>query len=125
MCGASRVLASDVASGLPLLEANVERNKKRFAPAADIDIVELDLCADAASHPAAVSEADVVLAADVIYDADLTCGLFCTLEAIFARVRKPVNPQVFLCFTSEVGQDTWVFDQRIDPVVGFWGACIL
>ena len=63
-----RVVATDLDNVVPLLERNIKRNLGQDR--SDITIKELDL-----RHPGKVSDVDLVLGADVIYDDELTSAI--------------------------------------------------
>jgi len=88
---ASHVTATDVDRGdiLPLLERNGQTNA-RLMPDCKWDVRELDFFWDAWTEDleGVICESDVVLAADVVYDKDITKHFFKTLIKILSLAPK-------------------------------------
>ncbi|KAI8126198.1 hypothetical protein FF38_03531 [Lucilia cuprina] len=86
----NKVVCTDVDIGgiLDLIRANVKRNEK-FCGSNKVEVLEYDFMQDKANYSKqllkAIDDSDIVVAADVIYDDDLTKAFINVMEAIFSR----------------------------------------
>uniref|UniRef100_A0A1B0A6I7 Methyltransferase-like protein 22 n=1 Tax=Glossina pallidipes TaxID=7398 RepID=A0A1B0A6I7_GLOPL len=86
-----KVFCTDVDMGgiLRLIQANICRNQKLLQLRGQINVLECDFKMPFAQYSQelikAIDESDVVVAADVIYDDDLTDAFIQVLDNIFAR----------------------------------------
>ena len=90
MCGAHRVILTDVAPALPSIEHNIALN----GVTAGARAVELDWF-QPASHLAAVPPADVILAADVVWVEELVMPFVDTLALALKRSREATGGQAY------------------------------
>ncbi|KAM7358660.1 methyltransferase-like protein 22 [Cochliomyia hominivorax] len=85
-----KVVCTDVDIGgiLNLIRANVKRNKN-LCDNKQIDVIEYDFMQDSKNYSRellkAIDDSDIIVAADVIYDDDLTVAFIKVMEAIFQR----------------------------------------
>ncbi|XP_065362652.1 methyltransferase-like protein 22 [Calliphora vicina] len=97
-----KVVCTDVDIGgiLDLIRANVKRNKK-LCGNSEIDVLEYDFMVDKKSYSKellnAIDESDIVVAADVIYDDDLTKAFINVMEAIFEREKVSNKKKTIYC----------------------------
>lgn len=86
----TKVICTDVDIGgiLDLIRANV-RNNKKLCDTSDIQVLEYDFMLEESNYQAtlvkAIDDSDIIVAADVIYDDDLTNAFIRVIDAIFHR----------------------------------------
>ena len=81
LLGAQHVTLTDLAYTLPAAQANLARNERSVLPGT-CDVCELDWCC--AQPPSCVADAEVFLAADVVWRADLVLPLLKILSVCLA-----------------------------------------
>jgi len=79
LCGAEKVIATDIPLSIPLLVKNCEKNLANFAN--NLEVSKFDVT----SPPDLDTPIDVIIGTDIIYDYTITDGIIDSLKKLICR----------------------------------------